>query len=268
MTIGETVRPSGRSGHAVPRAPRRLHWTPALVNRFWNGFAQTRLVEHSFSRQGGRSLLVAIDHLLPRGGTILDFGAGDGSLVELLCARGFRSAAYEPSRKAAGRLRARLAGYETFRGVLGSSSKRAFDCILMVEVIEHILDEQLESSLRRLATLLRPGGVLVVTAPNHEDLELGMCYCPVSNALFHRWQHVRSFSRSSLVELLGGHGFEEVATHELEFSEALFVPYERAAGSPGTEGVPGYLLDLRGNRPVKIGSESNLLYVGRRKTAS
>jgi len=51
----------------------------------------------SFSKQGGRSLIIAVDHLLPRDGSILDFGAGDGDLAQFLCERGLRAAAYETS---------------------------------------------------------------------------------------------------------------------------------------------------------------------------
>ena len=89
--------------------PERLKWTPELVARYWDGFSQTRLVEYSFSRQVGRSLLVAVDHLLPRDGRVLDFGAGDGHLVRLMSERGLKVAAYEPSAGRLDTLRAQLA---------------------------------------------------------------------------------------------------------------------------------------------------------------
>lgn len=33
------------------------------------------------------------------------------------------------------------------------------------------------------------GGALIITTPNEENLEDNMVYCPVSNTIFHRWQH-------------------------------------------------------------------------------
>ena len=134
----------------------------------------------------------------------------------------------------------------------------------MAEVIEHILDEQLEATLERIADLTRPGGILVVTTPNNENLELGMAYCPVSNILFHRWQHVRSFTDLSLVGLLSSYGFEEVVTHKVEFSDVLYTPGDPVWGEDKTRDIPSYIHGMRANRPVKIGGEQNLLYIGKK----
>jgi hypothetical protein len=137
---------------------------------------------------------------------------------------------------------------------------------MMAEVIEHILDEQLDATLRRLADLTRPGGILVVTTPNNEDLELGMVYCPVSNTLFHRWQHVRSFTDISLAALLAQYGFEALVTHHVEFNDALYVPSDSLWGKATDDAVlPSHIQELRANRSVRIGGETNLLYVGRRR---
>jgi SAM-dependent methyltransferase len=246
--------------------PRRLQWTPELVERFWTGMAGTRLTEMSFSKQAGRSLVLAIEHLLPEDGTILDFGAGDGHLIRLLCERGQRAAAYEPSSGRASNLEARLRDCPGFAGTRGPDTGECFDMVIMAEVIEHILDEDFEPTLSRLARLVRPAGVLVVTTPNNEDLELAMAYCPVSNLLFHRWQHVRSFTAESLATALSLAGFDEIVTHRVEFNDALYVPSDplwggAAAGVP----LPWHLSEIRANRPATAGSESNLLYIGVRR---
>jgi SAM-dependent methyltransferase len=247
--------------------PQPIHWTPELVERFWNGFSQTRLVEYAFSRQAGRSLIVAVDHLLSPAQTILDFGAGDGDLIRLLCERGLHAAAYEPSQERAHKLQQQLLGCTGFLGVVGAESDDTFDLIIMAEVIEHVLDEQLESCLTRINSLLKPDGKVIITTPNNEDLALGMVYCPVSNTLFHRWQHVRSFTDRSLVDLLSRHGFVEVVTHRLEFNNALYVPYDRIWGSiPKQKQIPSHILELRANRPMRNGSEVNLLYIGKKVT--
>lgn len=247
------------------RIPERLRWTPELVEQFWNGFAQTRLVEYSFSKQAGRSLLIAVDHLLPRDGRILDYGAGDGYLIQLMCERGLSVAGYEPSTERAQHLTALLGGHSGFLGIESSVSDRSFDCVLMIEVIEHILDEQLDGTLSRLAQAIRPGGLLIVTTPNNEDLDLGMAYCPVSNMLFHRWQHVRSFTDATLRELLARYGFEEVVTHQVEFNDALYVPYDALWGSYGGDSeLPAHITAFRANAPTRLGGETNLLYIGKR----
>jgi 2-polyprenyl-3-methyl-5-hydroxy-6-metoxy-1,4-benzoquinol methylase len=245
--------------------PERLKWTPELVGRFWDGFSQTQLVQFSFSKQAGQSLLIAIDHLLPRDGKVLDFGAGDGHLVRLLCERGFCATAYEPSAGRTQNLEEALAGVERFGGVIGQNATSKFDLVIMAEVIEHVLDEELEMTLGRLAELTKAGGTLIVTTPNNENLELGMTYCPISNMLFHRWQHVRSFTEATLPELLGGYGFEEMVTHRVGFDAAVFLPVDPQSPTALTGGrLPDYIAKLRRNEKALIGSEANLLYVGRR----
>lgn len=246
--------------------PERLQWTPALVDRFWDGFSHTRLVEYSFSKQGGRSLLIAVDHLLPRTGKVVDFGAGGGHLVRLMLERGLRVAAYEPSNARLDNLRALVGEFPSFLGVTGADSEETFDALVMAEVIEHILDEDLDPTLRRMAALVKPGGTLIVTTPNNEDLDLGMAYCPASNQLFHRWQHVRSFTRDSLCALLDRFGIDEVATHYVGFDDNLFVPFDELwGGAPPQTELPDYLVRLRRNEPAQIGSGGNLLFVGRRR---
>jgi 2-polyprenyl-3-methyl-5-hydroxy-6-metoxy-1,4-benzoquinol methylase len=245
--------------------PERLKWTPELVGRFWDGFSQTQLVQFSFSKQAGQSLLIAIDHLLPRDGKVLDFGAGDGHLVHLLCERGFCATAYEPSAGRMQNLEVALAGIERFGGVIGRDAPSKFDLVLMAEVIEHVLDDELDITLGRLADLTKPGGTLIVTTPNNENLELGMTYCPVSNMLFHRWQHVRSFTETTLPKLLHDYGFEEVVTHRVGFDAAVFLPVDpQSPTAPNEDQLPDYIAKLRRNEKALIGGETNLLYVGRR----
>lgn len=249
-----------------PEGPRRLQWTPELVGRFWNGVSRSRLNDLSFSKQGGRGLVVAIDHLLPRDGRIVDFGAGDGDLIRHLTERGLKVAAYEPSKERREHLAKQLADCPSFLGVIGGRGRTRFDVAIMAEVVEHILDEELVETLRRLASWVKPGGALVVTTPKDEDLELGMAYCPVSNTLFHRWQHVRSFSRESLCALLDRFGFDEVATHYVSFEDRLYVPWDDLWGEPEAAGdLPDYMLKLRRDEPARIGSETNLLFVGRKR---
>jgi SAM-dependent methyltransferase len=243
----------------------RLVWSPALVDKFWTGVAQTRLTEYDFARQGGKSVIIAVEHHLPKGGRILDFGAGNGELADLLLERGYQVAAYEPSRGRVGHLRDCLAGRSGFLGVLEPEIQEQFDVVLMVEVIEHILDQELDPTFRRVRGLLKDGGILIVTTPNNEDLDLGMAYCPVSNMLFHRWQHVRSFTAGSLSSLLNRYGILPVAVHHLEFRSDLYVPYDpHWAGAQFVPGTPAHLTALRGDVPVRHGNEANLLFIGRR----
>lgn len=256
----------GQEGTADP--VQRLVWTPELVARFWSGVAQTRLTEYDFARQGGKSLIIAVEHHLPKNGRILDFGAGNGELVELLLERGYEVAAYEPSLGRANYLLNRLGSRDGFLGVFGADAEEHFDAVLMIEVIEHILDQELDRALRLVHDLLREGGKLIVTTPNNEDLELGMVYCPITNMLFHRWQHVHSFTADSLSLLLSRYQIPPIVVHHLDFRPELYVPYDRQwAGQGFLADPPSHLNAIREDVPARNGGESNLLYIGQ-KSAS
>jgi len=242
--------------------PRRLEWTPELVARFWSSVWTTRLKEFSFARQGGRSLIVALEHLWPPGTSVLDFGAGVGDLTDLLLDRDVRVAAYDPSEEARTVLAGRFAGRSGFIGAIGPDTDHQFDVVILAEVIEHVLEAEFELTLGRVAQYVRPGGMVVVTTPNNEDLELGMCVDPLNNVMFHRWQHLRSFNRQSICTTLARFGFAEVVTHEIELSDHYFVPYDSRWGNGGE--LPGHLLATRGNQPCRLGGQQNLVYVGQK----
>jgi len=244
---------------------KRLVWTPELVAQFWAGIAQTRLTEFDFARQGGKSVIIAVEHHLPKTGRILDFGAGNGELVALLLERGYQVAACEPSTGRTCEWLDHLGAREGFLGVVGADSKEQFDVVLMTEVIEHILDHELDHTLRRVCGLVKDSGLLIVTTPNNEDLELGMAYCPLSNSLFHRWQHVRSFTADSLSKLLSQYGIAPVVVHQLELRPDLYERFDRHwGGKHFVPEVPSHLTAIRNDVPVRNGSESNLLFIGKR----
>lgn len=247
------------------KEPQPLVWTPERVQRFWDGVRVTRLTEFNFSRQAGRALVLAIEHLLPPAGRVLDFGAGDGDLMALLLERGYRVAGYEPSSTRKAALRSRFAGVEGFEGVVDHLDEGQFDVVLMVEVIEHVLDGELDAVLQRLAAVTKSGGTLIVTTPNNEDLALGMSYDPLTNIMFHRWQHVRSFTPATLAALLRRWGFTELVTHQIGIDNALFVPYDPRWGGASPEALlPSHMVELRANRPGCFGTQNNLIYVGTR----
>lgn len=245
--------------------PERLKWTPELVERFWNGVAGTRLNDLSFSRLGGKAFVTSIEHLLPRHGTVLDFGAGDGDLIGCLLEKGFRVAAFEPAGARRSALERRYEGHPEFLGVVREAERRRFDVVLLVEVIEHILDEQLQAALERVTGLVRAGGLLIVSTPNNEDLELSMAYCPASNLLFHRWQHVRAVTPESLTALLEPFGVTPRVIHLLEYQNHFFLPYDRLWGGDGERPEPPeYLARLRNDVPARLGNESHILFIGQR----
>ncbi len=65
--------------------------------------------------------------------------------------------------------------------------------------------------------LLAPGGWLVCTTPNDENLEAAMVFCPASGKIFHPMQHVRSWTAGSLAARMAAEGFADVAAWTTDF---------------------------------------------------
>ena len=241
---------------------KHLGWTPALVGRFWDGVARTRgLAQQSFGRLGGRYLLQAVRWHLRPGARHLDFGGGDGDFAALLAEAGFPAAVFEPSAERAQRVVERLAGRAGFLGAVGDDAVEPFDTIFLVEVIEHVLDADLAAVLARLDRLLAPGGQIIVSTPNAEDLEQNFAFEPAQGVLFHRWQHQRSFTRATLSALLAEHGFAPRVVHEIELTDRIF-----AARGAGLAERPEFANLFNTLKPLTIGDGQSLVWIGGRRS--
>lgn len=209
-----------------PVMPRPVEWTPDLVARFWNGISATRLADLSFSRLAAPYLAMAMQRYLDPTKRILDFGCGDGDFIRHLLKHGFQAAAFEPSEARQATVRRNVGDVPGFLGFVGPGfDGPRFDLICMFEVIEHILDDAMTPTIATLLELLADDGLLVITTPNSEDLELNSCVDPSGEMLFHRWQHVRSFTATTLRSLLEERGLAPVVMNEIEFSDLVFASY-------------------------------------------
>lgn len=196
----------------------RIRWTPGLVNKFWDGIAQTELDSMSFGKVAGPEFLELIRKFVPPGARILDFGAGSGDFLELLFAEGIEAAAFEPSPNRKSVLLARIGQRPGFMGIKDAASTDEFDVVFLMEVIEHVLDEQFDAVLDRAVRFVRPGGCLIASTPHNENLVHASVYCPVSDTFFHPWQHVRSFTHTQLVDCFSKVGLRKEFLALVDFS--------------------------------------------------
>jgi glycosyltransferase involved in cell wall biosynthesis/2-polyprenyl-3-methyl-5-hydroxy-6-metoxy-1,4-benzoquinol methylase len=207
---------------STPKADRWT-WTAPSVKQFWSRITGTALDDLSFGKVLGRTLLSGVEPWLTAGGRHLDVGAGEGHMAEVLAASGYDVAVLEPAEGRAEGIEARLKGSAGFLGRLSELDdvhKGSFDVVLACEVIEHVLEEDLDAFFALLADALKPGGRIILSTPNAEDLSRSVVYSPFGNVLFHRWQHVRGLSAADLDTLLRRHGFEPDVLHEVDLAAA------------------------------------------------
>ena len=128
-----------------------------------------------------------ISRLRPRiHGAILEVGAGlGGNTLRLRTGDERRWVCLEPDARLAATLRETLAASPTGGAVevrVGTLAAlepaEVFDCILYIDVLEHIEDDRAE--LRRAASHLTPGGQLIVLSPAHNWL-----FSPFDHAIGH-----------------------------------------------------------------------------------
>ncbi len=202
----------------------KIRWTPEKVAKFWNFYANNPVYERTyFSYHAGKYLLRYLVRKIPGFmdlKNILDFGCGVGFLIKHFISLYKREAkkdvkiyGLEFSKDAVDRVNDRFSSFDIFGKALyveklpSNFNNDFFDLITLVEVLEHLNDKELYETIKEAYRLLRVGGFIVVTVPNEEDLELNEVICPECGCVFHRWQHVRSWSTKSLREFMESNGF-------------------------------------------------------------
>ena len=222
--------------------PHDVEWTAEKSERVWNFYGSRPAFRALyFSAHSGEAIVERAEREVGlRGRRILDFGAGRGDLLAVLLERGHRAGGFEFSEGSAELARGRLAGESGFEGIEVSPElpspypDASFDVVFLIEVVEHLLDDQLAATLGEVHRLLTAGGHLVLTTPHAENLELELAHCPDCGATFHRWQHQRSWTVASLRAVAEGAGFETVTATALDWRRRgrLRSWLRRRAGGP------------------------------------
>lgn len=188
----------------------QMEWTDERISRFWDW--QSQFPEVYFTYLFGSKIAASLKKYLKGRRRILDYGCGVGYLLPHLCAYAPEVYGVDPSEQSVARTNDRVRGISSFKGAFLTSDlqirRMKFDAIVCIEVVEHLDDTALEAVLSDVRELLAPGGVAIFSTPNNEDLSKSMILCPASGEVFHRWQHLRSWSRETLAARLRTAGFK------------------------------------------------------------
>lgn len=203
-----------------------LVWDTQKVSSFWSFVSNNPALEHDyFGGQAGRAVLEAVKHYLPLKGRLVDYGCGPGMFMEHLFAEGIACEGLDSSRESLEVVEKKFRRNPLFKGAILADQlptpieTASVDTVFFLETVEHLLPDQLAPTIREIYRILGPGGSVVLTTPNNEDLAKSAVFCPECGSVFHRWQHIRAFTKSSLVELMDTFGFERVACRASLFCE-------------------------------------------------
>ncbi len=151
---------------------------------------------------------------LPTGARVLDVGCGEGRFAAALADAGAQVVAIDVAEEPLRRARVRRADLD-LRLVEPEGpwplEDASFDVVWAGETIEHVADTA--AWLSEVRRVLRSGGMLLVSTPAHELLELLRLALSRRAFAAHfepRSDHLRFYSRSTLTELLEDFGFERI----------------------------------------------------------
>lgn len=206
-------------------APKTLDWSSDEIASFWDYWSSRNDSQETyFALQVGEGVSQFAEHACPLSALkVLDFGSGPGHLIPHLLDRGANVSAVDHSPNSVAEVTKRFSEHSNWGDARVFDNGRlpweeaSFDVAFCLETIEHLHGDDCARIFDELYRVLRPGGFVVFTTPNEEDLEKQHVYCPGCNCQFHRWQHLRSWSGSQLSDQLVAHGYEVPFCQGLDF---------------------------------------------------
>jgi 2-polyprenyl-3-methyl-5-hydroxy-6-metoxy-1,4-benzoquinol methylase len=249
-------------------------WAPDTVHRFWGYYAsRTDLHGEYFSKQVGRGVtnFLAYTGHLQRGASVLDYGCGPGFLIQRLLEKGVRCYGTDSSDEAVQLVNKKFEDCENWVGAVTTKClpspfpDSSFDVVTCIETLEHLLDESLHEIVDEIYRLLKPGGIALFTTPNNEDLSHNYILCPFCEREYHKVQHVRSFTETSMRTLLESRKFDVVFCKGLDFENFQKSVSLRKWKKLSVEVVAAWLstkkdilCDRHWPRPFPLGREFNV----------
>ena len=139
---------------------------------------------------------------LPASGVAIDLGAGRGEMVDVLASAGLDAVGIDSDESMVDRCSA--LGLKALKAEIGehlaSLADESADVISAIHVVEHVGTPELESWLREIARVLRPGGIFLAETPNPHAID-------AFKAFWVDATHIRPYYPESLLHLAQVAGF-------------------------------------------------------------
>jgi len=192
--------------------PHDVAWTEDKIIKFWNN----RPTPESFAGTAARGIIALVKKYGPIKGSVIDYGCGRGDFLQELFKEDVKVIAADNSEG-------------VLRGVKENFGDKVSQVILIEEpplkveaeiadyvffnaVVEHLLPDTLDKTIKEMKRLLKKGGRLIVTCPYRENLQKYKTICPDCGGKFHYMQHVGSYSEDTLKALMERHGFTTITS--------------------------------------------------------
>jgi ubiquinone/menaquinone biosynthesis C-methylase UbiE len=165
------------------------------------------------------------------GNSVLDYGCGPGFLIKFLLNEPVNCYGFDYSAVSVNEVNKKFSGCLNWQGAHSAQNlplpfkDNQFDIVTCLETLEHFNDDTLVNALSEIYRVLAIDGLAVFTTPYNEDLTLNYIRCPFCNAEYHKVQHIRSFTKEGLSELLESKGFSVMFCDTVNFDDFQMQPF-------------------------------------------
>jgi len=209
-----------------------LEWDKEKISRLWDFESHWAPAQNEyFSKMVGAGIVNFLKKHTPLKGRVIDYGCGPGYLVhQLLKTTTAKVYGVDLSKESADKANVKFFGYhlwykaKQYKGGVLPYESNYFDQILFVETIEHMTEADLDTILFEFKRILKPGGQLFITTPNNEDLASNMVFCPCCSQVFHKYQHMRAFTKDSLCGVMSARGYVTQQCGTTDFNDHQCTP--------------------------------------------
>lgn len=157
-----------------------------------------------------------LNKILKQSSNVLEIDPGYGLQLKHLANAGYKVKGLETSGNAAHFIKYKLGLSVEHSSLEMSEDKNIYDVLMMNHVLEHFTD--LHHAMKKVKTLLKPGGHLYLRVPNHDSFD--------RRKMGNKWPaylpfHISYFSKKSLKILLAKQNFEIINIEEYVSDEFL-----------------------------------------------
>ena len=209
------------------KRPAEISLADVYGETYWTTtqeLAGTPTLEQRFNRDMNDRIPVYLDALLPHlveSARICELGCGNARLLHELKLRGYHVIGTEFDSSVITRL-TELTDVQILQGNSEQFPDESFDAVISIDVLEHVHNPG--KFLQENARLLRPGGVMLLHTPVHDQPQTPYRY---SVGLLWKLYHLYLFSRDLLLQLIDDAGFRVLDDKSAIFGWTVFILQKR-----------------------------------------